>query len=35
MGVSKVSDMGARRDRWEGGIGARVDGSDEGRGREC
>ena len=35
MGVAKIGDLGPRRDRWDGGIGARVDQSNEGRGREC
>ena len=35
MGVAKIGDLGPRRDRWDGGIGARVDQSDEGRGRKC
>ena len=32
MGVAKVGDLGARRDIWDGGIGAGVDRNDEGRG---
>ena len=35
MDVSQVGDLGAGRDRWDGGLGAGVDGSDEGRGQEC
>ena len=35
IGVSKFGDLGDQRDQWDGGIGAWVDGSDEGRGREC
>ena len=35
MGLAKVGDLGTRRNRWDGGIGARVDRSDEGCGQEC
>ena len=35
MGLSQVGDVGAGRDRWDGGIGAGVDGKDEGCVREC
>ena len=35
IGVSKVGDLGARHGRWNGGIGARVNRSDESRGQEC
>ena len=35
MSVSQVGDMGDRRNRWDGGLGAGVDGSDEGRFQEC
>ena len=35
VGVSKVGDIGDRRDQWGGGIGDEVDRSDEGRGQEC
>ena len=33
MGVAKVDDLGARRNIWDGGLGAGVDRSDEGHGR--
>ena len=35
MGVSKVRDLGAQRNRWDSRLGAGVDRSDEGRGEEC
>ena len=35
MGVLKVGDLGDRRDRWDGGLGAGVGRSDEGCGQEC
>ena len=35
MGVSKVGDLGDRRDRWNGGIVDGVNWSNESRGRDC
>ena len=35
MGVSQVGDLGAGHDQWDGGLGAGVDGINEGRGQEC
>ena len=35
MGVAKVGDLGPRRDILNGRLGAQVDRSNEGRGREC
>ena len=35
MGISKVDDLGALHDGRYGVLGAKVNGSDEGRGREC
>ena len=35
MGVTKVGDLGARHDRWDGGIGAGVNRIDERCGQEC
>ena len=35
MVVAKVGDLGSRRNRWYGGLGAGVNRSNEGRGLEC
>ena len=35
MGLSKVGDIAAQCNQWDGGLGAGVDKSDEGCSREC